>query len=297
MTKKIEYAFNVDGLHHSINYYRNTIPTAISNLASPTETGITGTSFTDSTPIHGEAYAVRFGSVRGDVEKISDEVYVQVGDDKWLNTVALLNFEDGLIDVTSKRTWTSSNPSIVKVSNDGARFGSYCLKLVATSLGNYLHTPSSSDFNFGADDFAIEASIYMLSQNDYHVILSRRANYGSDHAFCFYLRNNVFYFEYTTNGTTVKTASFAAPISLNGWHDVLLTREGADLKLSVNGDVKGVYNIDTDSIYNSSQRIVIGQLNASTAGGYFNGYIDEFRVTKGLSRPSKLKFTQFSTAA
>ena len=260
MSKKIDYSFNVDGFFHSVNYYRNTLPTAINDLSTPTETGITSTTFTDITPVHGESYAIRFGSVRGDVEKISNEVYVQVGDDKWLNTVALLNLEDGLIDVTGKRTWISSNPSIVNVSNDGARFGSYCLKLVATSLGNYLHTPSSSDFNFGADYFAIEASIWMITQNDYHTILSRRANYGIDHAFCFYFRQGVLYFEYTTDGTTVKTASFVAPISMDRWNDIQLIRNGVNLKLSVNSELIGTYNIGMDSIHNSSQRIVIGQL-------------------------------------
>lgn len=294
--KKIDYGFFVDGFFHSVNYYRNTLPTAINDLSTPTETGITSTTFTDITPVHGESYAVRFGSVRGDVEKISNEVYVQVGDDKWANTVALLN-GNALIDETGKRTWTSTNPSIVLSTNERSRFGNRCLKLVTTSPGNYLYTPSSADFNFGAADFAIEASIWMISQNDYHVILSRRTNYGNDHAFCFYLRNNVFYFEYTTNGTTVKTASFPATISLSTWHDVLLTRTGADLKLYVNGELKGTYNIGSDSIHSSSQRIVIGQLNASVAGGYFNGYIDEFRVTKGASRQGKLKFTQFATSS
>lgn len=76
MSKKAIYTYQIDGLFHTVNYYLSETPIDINNLPIPKATGITGTSFTDTTLDVNKKYYARLGSVRGASEKISNEFIV-----------------------------------------------------------------------------------------------------------------------------------------------------------------------------------------------------------------------------
>lgn len=78
MTRRIDYTFKIDGFFDSVNYYRSETPMNPSSMPAPTDTGITGFTYTDDTIVNQINYYVRFGSVRGVIEKISDEIVVEL---------------------------------------------------------------------------------------------------------------------------------------------------------------------------------------------------------------------------
>jgi hypothetical protein len=71
-------------------------------------------------------------------------------------------------------------------------------------------------------------------------------------------------------------------LSDGNWHHIAATRSGTDVKLFIDGVQQG-------STYTSSQAFTfsnsyIGVRGDLASGTYYNGYIDDFRITKGVAR-------------
>ena len=79
MSIEIDFSYAIDGFYHSVNYYRSETPMDPEAMPAATATGITDLTYTDTTATKGINYYVRFGSVRGGVEKISSEYRVLAG--------------------------------------------------------------------------------------------------------------------------------------------------------------------------------------------------------------------------
>lgn len=76
MSKKIDFAFKIDGFYESVNYYRSETPMDTSAMPVATATDIAGLNYTDNTIINLADYYIRFGAVRSGVEKISEEIKI-----------------------------------------------------------------------------------------------------------------------------------------------------------------------------------------------------------------------------
>lgn len=71
-------------------------------------------------------------------------------------------------------------------------------------------------------------------------------------------------------------------ITANQWYHVAVCRQGPTVYLFRDGVLQGTYNIGTASVYAANPgRLWIGQQATS---GQWNGFIDEFRITKGVAR-------------
>lgn len=88
---KIDYTFKIDGYFHSVNYYRSESPIDINNLPVPTAQGITGLSYRDETVQKDKQYYVRFGSVKGETEKVSEQVRVSTWDQLWYSSPVVVD--------------------------------------------------------------------------------------------------------------------------------------------------------------------------------------------------------------
>jgi len=79
-------------------------------------------------------------------------------------------------------------------------------------------------------------------------------------------------------GSAAQISDIALP-SLNTWTHLAVTRSGTNLKAFVNGVISGT------PITNSTQNYdTIKYIGRNPAGEYFNGYIDDLRITKGVAR-------------
>lgn len=155
MSKKADLTWSADGLIHSFNYYCYESPTTIENLPLPKASGIIETSYTDTDLEDNKRYYFRVGAVRGENEKISDELTFSTGDllKNWLIDNAIVGdawfIADAIVDVNNK---ISSVPPLAGKLSALTPVGSLYKNGLKTNLspGNYLKMNSGilSDFKF-----------------------------------------------------------------------------------------------------------------------------------------------------
>ena len=296
MTNRLELSWKVDGFVDEQRYYCSEIPVDPENLPAPKAVlANSARAYVDTDVIFDQKYHVMVGAVKNGVEKLSSEIVLYANNEPPASAVmALLNFENSLTDLTGKRTWTNGSPDEVTIATDKFRFGSKSLRISRTSTGAIgIQTADSDDFWFEDKDFGIEASVNLVSIGSYHTILSQRISASSDQAFSLYYYSDKIYFEYSANGNNAARLSGSISFSTNTWYDVQVVRKGNTLSIAVNGSVLNSIDIAGFVFANSSQPIVVGHLNTSANGGWFNGYIDELRVTKGFAPEIKAKTKAF----
>lgn len=132
----------------------------------------------------------------------------------------------------------------------------------------------------GSGDFTIECAFYptsfaLVSGNNRCLFSATTAAVGASLP-CLLFDTSGFMLWYDT--TTRITASSAC--TLNAWNTVRIERSGTTTTMYLNGSSVGSY---TDSNNWSSQQFNIGSSHGSTATGFFSGYIDYIRVTKGVA--------------
>ena len=188
------------------------------------------------------------------------------------NTVSLLHFDDGIKDETGK-VWTAQNSAAVSTTK--SKFGTSSLYLNGSN--QYLTITNASDFNFGTADFTIEFWVNGGTQStSYPVILG---NYGS-------LWPGIYYYDsyesgklsFTYTGTTAPSSRILVSNNIlngNTWHHVAIVRASTVTSLFVDGVLQGTstqtYNFDLTTWY-------LGY-DGQQASTYFNGYIDEMRIS------------------
>jgi len=198
-----------------------------------------------------------------------------VDNDIYFNNVSLLLHFDG---ANSSTTFTdSSENSKTLTANGNAQISTAQSKFGGASglfdgSGDEVSFANSSDFAFSGD-FTIEAFVYIVvsdttDRNIYITANNGGLSFGLNGKKLQVGANNVAY--------DVKTS---ADIATSQWVHVAASRSGTTLRLFVNGTQDGSATITRT--YTSSGSHYIG------SGGslnYFNGYIDELRITKGVAR-------------
>lgn len=296
MTNRLELNWKLDGFVDEQRYYCSETSIDPENLPVPKAVlGSAARAYIDTNIIADHKYYVRMSAVKGGIEKISTEAVLYANHEPPVDkVVTLLNFEDGLIDLTGKRVWSNDSTSQVTIATDKSRFGTKSLKISRTSTGAIgIRTVNSDDFWFEDQDFGIEASINLTTIGSYHAILSQRISTTSEQSFCFYYYQGTLCFEYSSNGTSFNRLIGSINLSTNTWYDVQVVREGNILKIAVGGSILASVDISGFTFAKSSQPIVVGHLNTSSNGGWWNGHLDEIRVTKGFAPEIKVKTKAF----
>ena len=211
-----------------------------------------------------------------------------VGDSNFDKVELLLPF-DGANDATSTTDESDSNHTVTfngsaDISTAQSKFGGSSLYIGGGS-SNWVNIAGSTDFDFGTGDFTIECWIYR-NGTSYGFVFETRGGEdttgtdgiglymgsgGNDEIGVAVNRSNVILInqDHQTN---------------DQWQHFAVVREGSTMTLYIDGTARGTGSNSTD--FNRTRPIRIGNLhNASSDGGYgFPGYIDDFRVTKGLAR-------------
>lgn len=215
--------------------------------------------------------------------------------DPFFNNIASLLHFDGtngsttITDVKGK-TWTAA--SSAQISTTVSKFGGASLLLNGTS--SYVWTASHVDFQMGSGDFTFEGFAYFTSSSSFRTLISQRSNFGASHSFSFYYNSGNLVFEYSSSGVSVTTYSVAWTPALNTQYFIQAVRSGTSLVIAVDGVAIGTaHNIGTTSLFASTQAVTIGRLNSTSTGGEFAGYLDEWRITKGVARPIAVPTSAF----
>jgi|GEM_PF-3859719 len=202
----------------------------------------------------------------------------------------LLLHNDGANNSTSfsdkslfTKTVTASGDA--KVSTAQSKFGGSAAYFDGT--GDYLSTPDSDDWNFGNGDFTIDCWAKRTQSGVAEYLVAQDTdNVTSNHSFSFFFfSDNTVWFSPAVGSDYYAVNSGATTISDTNWHHYVGVRSGANLYLFIDGQQVGTRgDLSTLSLNNSDQPLVVGQSNYSLNHYYFNGYIDEVRVSKGIAR-------------
>jgi len=210
-----------------------------------------------------------------------------VGDLNYDKVELLLPFE-GANDDTSTTDESDSNHTVsfngsADISTAQKKFGGSSLYLPGGS-NDYINIAGSSDFNFGTDDFTIEFWMYR-THTAYGVVVETRGGEDttSTDGITFYLGSG-------GNNEMRVAVNRSNVIDINQdhqtndqWQHFAIVREGSTMTLYIDGTARGSGSNSTN--FNRTRPIRIGNFHGSGSGGYgFQGYIDDFRVTKGLAR-------------
>jgi hypothetical protein len=194
--------------------------------------------------------------------------------------------------VDASTTFTDNSPSAhTMTANGNAQIDTAQYKLGTASglfdgAGDYVSTPDSADWNFGTGDFTVDFWIRRNgSQADFTGIINAAdsSNVGWTLHFGYAAGGNANKLRLITRGGVVDLVDTDV-LPDTSWNHVAIIRYGNNLKLYVNGVEKATYNC-TGVTYNSSSRgLNIGRLYTNSDTKYFNGWLDEIRVSKGIAR-------------
>ena len=208
---------------------------------------------------------------------------------KWLPSYAPVDEEFGNVslllhgDGTNGSTTivdSSPSPKAITVFGDAQistaiadPFGGTDVGVLAfDGAGDYITTSADSAFQLGTGDFTVEFWARPSASNDNDGVFT----FGtSSSSLAVYILNNSWRIATSGSGGIQVAAAI-----LNTWQHVAVTRSGTSLRFFLNGIQSGL------TISNSTN-FVDNQLNI---GYYFNtnfaynGFIDEFRLTKSLAR-------------
>lgn len=158
--------------------------------------------------------------------------------------------------------------------------------------GDYLSIPASTDFNFGTGDFTIRCRFYIAGN-------SAPDGGGLRNARLFCLSNGTTTFDLdveivgdaTNTGTGISFYSSAngaftrtTTVSKNVWHDIEVSRSGTSLRIFLDGTQLGATFTNSSAWGSSTSSAYIGgAVFSSNYYFYFNGYISEVEIYKGVA--------------
>lgn len=183
---------------------------------------------------------------------------------------------DGSTTFTDSMGHTVTANGNVQIDTAQSKFGGASALFDGT--GDYLSVPTSTDFTFGTGDFTVECWAYCTNTTPQQALISLRdalnsksdnvlaLNFGDAGKLCW------------SDGTSWHSASSAFPA--NQWVHVALVRSGSTVTIYQDG--VNVKSLTTSLNITGSRPCYIGTFDTFPA--YYNGWIDEVRITKGIAR-------------
>lgn len=146
--------------------------------------------------------------------------------------------------------------------------------------GDGLSIATSTDFAIGNQSFCIEGWIYLTAIKSFY-FCDFRLLPSQITPTILYEATPTPRLTYYTNGGYRITYNWTP--ALNQWHHIAVARNGTTTKMFVNGTAVGSTYTDTNN-YVSLGAISISKYWGNPDSDNMKGYMDEFRITKGIAR-------------
>lgn len=151
--------------------------------------------------------------------------------------------------------------------------------------GDFIDTPAHADFNVGSGDFTIDFWIKRGTTGVERVFgNSDNAAGNSSFQALFNGDNKV---GITVYVPTAKNITSTGAIADTNYHHIAIVRDTNTLRLFIDGTADGTVDLTGTTIRDSAYKFTIGRMGEFVGvdyGAYFNGWIDEFRFSKGIAR-------------
>lgn len=156
---------------------------------------------------------------------------------------------------------------------------------------DYISLNNQGIGNFGTEDFTAECWFNSDDIANYRNIMGTRINAGNSAAWCLAIDATGKIYVYSA---AYIVASATSAVSANTWYYVSYSRDGANHRLHLGtSTVSQVATATTVRDY-TADNFAIGK-HAYSASEYFNGNIQNLRITKGLARYSASSYTAPTT--
>ena len=197
------------------------------------------------------------------------------------NTSLLLNYTNaGITDATAKNVAETVGGAAISTAQ--SKFGGSSMAFDGT--GDWLIVPSSVNYTMGSGDFTWELWLRtnVIPVSEFDAIFDTRPASTQGAYQLLYLDQVDGKIKYWVSSADRIVSTNA--ISINTWYHVALTRSGTSTKLFIDGTQTGSTYTDS-TVYLQSSLIIGGSYGGGASiGRGFNGYMSDFRVTKGYAR-------------
>lgn len=210
-------------------------------------------------------------------------------DPNFSDVVLLLGFNgaDGSTTITDEGPVGQGNASIgggAAIDTAQAKFGTGSLLLNGTT--DFISYGDSPDWTFGGtDDFTIEAWIRLGSTAGTQTVISQYTDTFSNRSWVIHLNATDLSFTYNTNGgagSNVNVVGSWTPATGTDYHVAVDCDAARKCRVYVDG-VMIASATSFPAIHNSDSLLRIGAIGGPNTN-FFNGWIDEVRITKGTAR-------------
>jgi len=208
-------------------------------------------------------------------------------------TSLLLNYNNaGIVDVSSRNVLETVGGAGITTLTKKYGTGS----MYFDGVDDNVVIPYDEKFSLGTTDFTVEGWFNFANINTNYrmlVLLGDGANGGSVyHGWSLgYLgsegSNQIIFKRY--DGTDYSYTTTGVTISANTWYHIAVSRYNSVLKIFVDGVSYHSSNVTTsfNAVNTNPLRIGLGYLGPAAGYGgprYWNGYIDDLRITRGVAR-------------
>ena len=185
----------------------------------------------------------------------------------------------------SGKAWTAVGNAQIDTAQ--SKFGGASLLLDGT--GDYITTPDSADFDLGSGDFTVDGWVRLnayVNGNTYGFLFEQYTD--ANNFVCFELSGATPpQLRFVAKSTTVKADyNFPWSASTGTWYHIAYVRNGTNFYIFINGVSQALTTttaISTNTLPNLASSGTIGISNRS-GGVFFNGWLDELRISKGIAR-------------
>lgn len=191
-------------------------------------------------------------------------------------------------------TFTDNSPTPKTITANGnaqtsttqSKFNGSSAKFDGTT--DYLSTPDHADFTLGANDFTIEAWVYLNAiPGENKQIINQRDGVGATNvgfSLIVAATTMVLSFVYSVDGTTAVSTTSTTALTTGTWHHIAFTRSGNTGRFFFNGVLDATTaNFNGAVIYNSTAPVWIGARGAD-AGLSLDGYIADLLMHNGVAK-------------
>lgn len=211
--------------------------------------------------------------------------------------VVLLLHMDGANGGTSFPDSSNSAHTVTAVGNANTntsvkKFGTASLQ--EDGSGDYLSIPDSSDFDIGFpvgysnEPFTVEFFANLDSTGGTQMFFGKgggTAGWNSTTGFqyIFFIQSSILYFQFWQSGfspNTISASIASLGLTTNTWYHFAISYDGTTTEAYFNGSRFGTSTAN----YNAPSSATDFRVAGATPSYSMDGYIDEFRITKGSSR-------------
>jgi hypothetical protein len=201
------------------------------------------------------------------------------------NTSLLLDFTNaGIIDNAEMNNLETVGNA--QISTAQSKFGGG--SMLFDGNGDGLFVPPSQNPNFGSGNFTIELWIYYNSLTGAQTIISNGYTTPVTNGWLVQTGtgDGKFNFYKQTSPTTVVlvVADGGSAMSAGVWYHMAIVRNGTTTTIYRNGTSVGSATDTTTYTATAANFYVGGGTSTGFNGGFFNGYIDDLRITRGVAR-------------